>query len=226
LVGGGTFPRPGEISLSHRGVLFLDELPEFPRTILENLRQPLEDGIVTISRAQGTLTFPAQFTLIASMNPCPCGYLNDPEHDCSCSPSQIIKYQKKISGPLLDRIDLCIEVPRIKFDKLSGEELEESSEEIQKRVEAARQIQKRRFQDKDLISNSEMNSQLVKEFCPTDDATINLLKTAVSQFNLSARSYYKILKVARTIADLEGKESVESMHVAEALQYRPKHNMV
>jgi len=226
LVGGGTFPRPGEISLSHRGVLFLDELPEFPRTILENLRQPLEDGIVTISRAQGTLTFPAQFTLIASMNPCPCGYLNDPEHDCSCSPSQIIKYQKKISGPLLDRIDLCIEVPRIKFDKLSGEELEESSEEIQKRVEAARQVQKRRFQDKDLISNSEMNSQLVKEFCPTDDATINLLKTAVSQFNLSARSYYKILKVARTIADLEGKENIESMHVAEALQYRPKHNMV
>jgi len=226
LVGGGAFPKPGEISLSHRGVLFLDELPEFPRTILENLRQPLEDGIVTISRAQGTLTFPAQFTLIASMNPCPCGYLNDPEHDCPCSPSHIIKYQKKISGPLLDRIDLCIEVPRIKFDKLSGEELEESSEIIQKRVEAARQIQKKRFEGKDVVSNSEMNSQIVKEFCPTDEATINLLKTAVSQFNLSARSYYKILKVARTIADLEGKEQLESMHVAEALQYRPKHNMV
>jgi len=226
LVGGGTFPRPGEISLAHRGILFLDELPEFPRTILENLRQPLEDGIVTISRAQGTLTFPAQFTLIASMNPCPCGYLNDPEHDCSCSPSQIIKYQKKISGPLLDRIDLCIEVPRIKFDKLSSEELEESSEDIQKRVEAARQIQKERFKGKDVISNSEMNSQIVKEFCPTDEETINLLKTAVSQFNLSARSYYKILKIARTIADLEGKENIECTHVAEALQYRPKHNMV
>jgi magnesium chelatase family protein len=222
LVGGGAFPRPGEISLSHRGVLFLDELPEFPRTILENLRQPLEDGIVTISRAQGTLTFPAQFTLIASMNPCPCGYLNDPEHDCSCSPSQIIKYQKKISGPLLDRIDLYIEVPRIKFEKLANEELEESSDEIRKRVEAARQIQKERFKDKSLISNSEMNSQIVKEFCQTDEATINLLKTAVSQFNLSARSYYKILKVARTIADLEGKEKIESAHVAEALQYRPK----
>lgn len=226
LVGGGAFPRPGEISLSHRGVLFLDELPEFPRTILENLRQPLEDGIVTISRAQGTLTFPAQFTLIASMNPCPCGYLNDPEHDCSCSPSQIIKYQKKISGPLLDRIDLCIEVPRVKFDKLAEEQLAESSEEIRKRVEFARDKQKIRFQDKDLVSNSEMNSQIVKEFCRTDEATLNLLKNAVSQFNLSARSYYKILKVARTIADLEGSESIASLHVAEALQYRPKNNAI
>jgi magnesium chelatase family protein len=224
LVGGGAFPRPGEISLSHRGVLFLDELPEFPRTILENLRQPLEDGIVTISRAQGTLTFPAQFTLIASMNPCPCGYLNDPDHDCTCSPSQIIKYQKKISGPLLDRIDLYIEVPRIKFDKLSSDELEESSEEIQKRVEKARRIQKERFKDKKLVSNSEMNSQVVKEFCQINQDALNLLKTAVSQFNLSARSYYKILKVSRTIADLEEKEQIESSHIAEALQYRPKIN--
>lgn len=226
LVGGGAFPRPGEISLSHRGVLFLDELPEFPRTILENLRQPLEDGIVTISRAQGTLTFPAQFTLIASMNPCPCGYLNDPEHDCSCSPSQIIKYQKKISGPLLDRIDLYIEVPRIKFEKLSNEEMEESSDEIRERVESARKFQKTRFQGKDIITNSEMNSQMVKEYCQADEATVNLLKTAVSQFNLSARSYYKILKVARTIADLEGNEKIESKYVAEALQYRPKHNVI
>lgn len=224
LVGGGAFPRPGEISLSHRGVLFLDELPEFPRAILENLRQPLEDGIVTISRAQGTLTFPAQFTLIASMNPCPCGYLNDPDHDCTCSPSQIIKYQKKISGPLLDRIDLYIEVPRIKFDKLSSEELSESSEEIQRRVEKARGLQKTRFQGKKLISNSEMNSQAVKEFCHIREDALNLLKTAVSQFNLSARSYYKILKVSRTIADLEDKEKIESAHVAEALQYRPKIN--
>ncbi|MDD3190188.1 MAG: YifB family Mg chelatase-like AAA ATPase [Candidatus Pacebacteria bacterium] len=226
LVGGGAFPRPGEISLSHRGVLFLDELPEFPRTILENLRQPLEDGVVTISRAQGTLTFPANFTLVASMNPCPCGYLNDPEHDCSCSPSQIIKYQKKISGPLLDRIDLYIEVPRIKFDKLSNEELEESSDEIRQRVESARVMQKERFRKSGLISNSEMNSQVVKEFCQVDEATLNLLKTAVSQFNLSARSYYKILKVARTIADLERKERIESKHIAEALQYRPRHNTI
>jgi len=226
LVGGGPFPKPGEISLSHRGVLFLDELPEFPRTILENLRQPLEDGIVTISRAQGTLTFPAQFTLIASMNPCPCGYLNDPEHDCSCNPAQIIKYQKKISGPLLDRIDLYIEVPRIKFDKLSEDELAESSENIRRRVEAARSIQKARFRNTELVSNSEMNSQVVKEFCKVDETTTNLLKTAVSQFNLSARSYYKILKVARTIADLAGKEVIESTHVAEALQYRPKNNVI
>lgn len=226
LVGGGAFPRPGEISLSHRGVLFLDELPEFPRIILENLRQPLEDGIVTISRAQGTLTFPAQFTLIASMNPCPCGYLNDPEHDCSCSPSQIIKYQKRISGPLLDRIDLCIEVPRIKFDKLSEETLSEPSEQIRERVQGAREIQEERFHDSSLITNSEMNSQAVKEFCRVDDATLNLLKTAVSQFNLSARSYYKILKVARTIADLDQKERIETAHVAEALQYRPRHQVV
>ena len=226
LVGGGAFPRPGEISLSHRGVLFLDELPEFPRIILENLRQPLEDGVVTISRAQGTLTFPANFTLVASMNPCPCGYLNDPEHDCSCSPSQIIKYQKKISGPLLDRIDLYIEVPRIKFEKLSNDRLEESSDEIRKRVESARAMQKERFQKSGLISNSEMNSQVVKEFCQVDETTLNLLKTAVSQFNLSARSYYKILKVARTIADLESKREIESKHIAEALQYRPRHNTI
>jgi len=226
LVGGGAFPRPGEISLSHRGVLFLDELPEFPRIILENLRQPLEDGVVTISRAQGTLTFPANFTLVASMNPCPCGYLNDPEHDCSCSPSQIIKYQKKISGPLLDRIDLYIEVPRIKFEKLSNDRLEESSDEIRKRVESARAMLKERFQKSGLISNSEMNSQVVKEFCQVDETTLNLLKTAVSQFNLSARSYYKILKVARTIADLESKREIESKHIAEALQYRPRHNTI
>ena len=226
LVGGGAFPKPGEISLSHRGVLFLDELPEFPRAILENLRQPLEDGIVTISRAQGTLTFPASFTLIASMNPCPCGYLNDPEHDCSCSPSQIIKYQKKISGPLLDRIDLYIEVPRIKFEKLAEEELAEGSEDIRSRVEAARKLQEERFRGKDLVSNSEMSSQSVKEFCPVDDKTLDLLKNAVSQFNLSARSYYKILKVARTIADLEGKENIETAHIAEALQYRPKNTAI
>ncbi len=224
LVGGGTFPKPGEISLAHRGVLFLDELPEFPRAILENLRQPLEDGVVTISRAQGTLSFPAQFTLIASMNPCPCGYLNDPDHDCTCSPSQIIKYQKKISGPLLDRIDLYVEVPRIKFEKLSSENLEESSSEIQKRVEDTRKIQEKRFQGKRIISNSEMNSENVKKFCQVEKEALELLKTAVSQFNLSARAYYKILKISRTIADLEKKEKIESPHIAEALQYRPKIN--
>ena len=224
LVGGGQFPKPGEISLAHRGVLFLDELPEFPRGNLESLRQPLEDGVVTISRAQGTLTFPAKFSLIASMNPCPCGYLSDPDRDCSCSPSQIIKYQKKISGPLIDRIDLHIEVPRIKFEKLSSDNLAESSKSIRARVEKAREIQQERFKGKKIISNSEMSSQEVKDFCKIEEETLNILKTAISQFNLSARSYYKILKLARTIADLEEKEKIASVHVAEALQYRPRSN--
>jgi len=226
LVGGGTFPKPGEISLAHRGVLFLDELPEFPRGILENLRQPLEDGIVTIGRAQGTLTFPAKFSLIASMNPCPCGYSSDPDHDCSCSPTQIIKYQKKISGPLLDRIDLHIEVPRIKFEKLTDDNLSESSKSIRERVEKAREIQQKRFENKKILTNSEMSSQDVKEFCRTNSQTIDLLKTAVNQFQLSARSFYKILKLARTIADLEDKQNIESSHIAEALQYRPRTNVV
>ncbi len=226
LVGGGQFPKPGEISLAHRGVLFLDELPEFPRAILENLRQPLEDGVVTIGRAQSTLTFPAKFSLVASMNPCPCGYASDPDRDCSCSPTQIIKYQKKISGPLLDRIDLHIEVPRIKFEKLADENLAESSKLIRGRVEKARKIQQERFADKKILTNSEMSSQDVKEFCKTNEQTIELLKTAVNQFQMSARSFYKILKLARTIADLEGKENIESAHVAEALQYRPRNNVI
>ncbi len=226
LVGGGQFPKPGEISLAHRGILFLDELPEFPRTVLENLRQPLEDGVITIGRAQGTLTFPAKFSLIASMNPCPCGYSTDPDRDCSCSPTQIIKYQKKISGPLIDRIDLHIEVPRIKFEKLSADDKAESSKSIRERVEKARVVQQERFKDKNIISNSEMSSQDVKEFCKIDNQTIDILRTAVSQFQLSARSYYKILKLARTIADIGEKEIIESAHVAEALQYRPRSNVV
>jgi len=226
LVGGGQFPKPGEISLAHRGVLFLDELPEFPRVNLENLRQPLEDGIVTISRAQGTLTFPAKFSLIASMNPCPCGYLSDPDRDCACSPSQIIKYQKKISGPLIDRIDLHIEVPRIKFEKLSVNNLAEPSKSIRERVEKARKVQEERFRNKNIVSNSEMSSQDVKEFCKIGEETLNILKTAISQFHLSARSYYKVLKLARTIADLENKEEIASAHVAEALQYRPRNSVM
>lgn len=226
LVGGGQFPRPGEISLAHRGVLFLDELPEFPRGVLENLRQPLEDGVITIGRAQGTLVFPAKFSLIASMNPCPCGYASDPDRDCSCSASQIIKYQKKISGPLLDRIDLHVEVPRIKFEKLSSDDLAESSTSIRKRVEIARKVQQKRFENKKIITNSEMSSQDVKDFCKINEQTLELLKSAVSQFQLSARSYYKILKLARTIADLEEKSEIESSHIAEALQYRPRNNAV
>ncbi len=226
LIGGGQFPKPGEISLAHRGVLFLDELPEFPRANLESLRQPLEDGVVTINRAQGTLTFPAKFSLIASMNPCPCGYLTDPDRDCSCSPSQIIKYQKKISGPLIDRIDLHIEVPRIKFEKLSTDKLSESSKLIRERVEKARALQRERFKNKKIISNSEMSSQDTKDFCKIGEETLGILKTAISQFHLSARSYYKILKLARTIADLENKEKITSAHVAEALQYRPRNNTI
>lgn len=222
LVGGGQYPRPGEISLAHRGVLFLDELPEFPRSNLENLRQPLEDGIVTISRAQGTLTFPAQFTLIASMNPCPCGYLGDPDHECTCSPSQVIKYQKKISGPLLDRIDLHLEVPRIKFEKLAGDETAETSAAITLRVEKARAVQAARFQATSILTNSEMNSRQVKLFCPLPDDALELLKSAVSKFGLSARSYYKILKIARTIADLAETPHISAEHIGEALQFRSK----
>ena len=222
LVGGGKFPRPGEISLAHRGVLFLDEFPEFPRAVLENLRQPLEDGIVSISRAQGTITFPAIFTLVASQNPCPCGYASDPDKPCHCSPMHIARYQKKISGPLLDRIDLHTEVPRINFDKLSQNELAESSASIRERVEAAREKQERRFKDTIYATNSEMKNKHIKEFCKLDDASIDLLRQAVTHMHLSARSYHRIIKLARTIADLAASENIHAPHVAEALQYRTK----
>ena len=222
LVGGGKFPKPGEISLAHRGVLFLDEFSEFPRQVLENLRQPLEDGVVTISRAQGTLSFPARFTLIASQNPCPCGYYGDLERPCTCAPGQISNYQKKVSGPIIDRIDLHVEVPRIKFDKMSSETLAESSAKIRERVEAARQIQSQRFKYSKLSSNSEMRPQEIKEFCRIDEPTTGLLRNAVTQLHLSARAYHRILKLARTIADLANSEHIQMAHVAEALQYRPK----
>lgn len=222
LVGGGKIPKPGEISLAHRGVLFLDEFPEFPRQVLESLRQPLEDGIITVSRAQGTHTFPANFILVASQNPCPCGYSGDSERPCSCSPQQVLKYKNKISGPLLDRIDLHIEVPRVKFNKLSEEDSGESSDIIRARVERAREIQKQRFKDKNLITNSEMGPQEVKEFCKIGDDCMNLLKNAVSQLHLSARSYYRILKLSRTIADLTGCDNIQENHIGEALQYRQK----
>jgi magnesium chelatase family protein len=222
LVGGGTYPRPGEISLAHRGILFLDEFPEFARTVLENLRQPLEDGFITVSRAQGTLEFPARFTLIAAMNPCPCGNATDPEKSCVCNPASIIKYQRRISGPILDRIDLHIEVPRIKFEKLSEEAVSESSENIRKRVENARQIQEKRFTGSKTITNSEMSGQEIKDFCRLAPPCIELMKQALSSLHLSARSYYRIIKVARTIADLESSEQIEPRHIAEALQYRFK----
>ncbi len=224
LVGGGKFPRPGEISMAHRGVLFLDEFPEFPRFVLETLRQPLEDGIITISRAEGTLTFPARFMLVASQNPCPCGYASDPERNCTCSASGIVHYQKKISGPLLDRIDLHVEVPRIKFEKLSQENLAESSADIRSRVEMAREKQTKRFKGKNCTANSEMNNKEIKEFCKLNEESIDILRQAMARLHLSARGYHRILKLARTIADLAATDDILTEHVAEALQYRTKIN--
>jgi magnesium chelatase family protein len=222
LVGGGQFPRPGEISLAHRGVLFLDEFPEFSRSVIENLRQPLEDGLISVSRAQGTLTFPARFTLIASMNPCPCGNATDPERLCSCSPASIIKYQRKISGPILDRIDIYAEVPRMKFEKLHSEANSEKSSLIRERVTEARERQLARFEGLDVISNSEMQNPHIKKFCQLGEKEIDLLRKAVNQLQLSARAYHRIIKIARTIADLAGSEIIQVPHLAEAIQYRQR----
>lgn len=220
LVGGGRYPRPGEISLAHRGVLFLDEFPEFPRTVLESLRQPLEDGVITIARAQNVLTFPARFILVASQNPCPCGLKTDPDRACVCGPAQILRYQKKISGPLLDRIDLHVEVPRVKFEKLSSDSLAESSQKIRHRVEEARNIQTDRFKNLPIHCNSEMRNAEIREYCKLDDQSIDLLRTAVTAMHLSARAYNRILKLARTIADLGKSDRISLEHVAEALQFR------
>jgi magnesium chelatase family protein len=224
LVGGGKYPRPGEISLAHRGVLFLDEFPEFPRSVLEGLRQPLEDGVVTVSRAQGALTFPARFILVASQNPCPCGYATDPEKQCTCGAGQVIRYQKKVSGPILDRIDLHIEVPRVNFDKLSSDETAETSEKIRGRVEEARQIQTARFRGRHIFANGEMGNNELKEFCKLDEESIYLLRSAATQMRLSARGYNRILKISRTIADLCKSDKIQLAHLAEALQFRTKNN--
>jgi magnesium chelatase family protein len=222
LVGGGAWPKPGEISLAHRGVLFLDEFAEFPRQVLENLRQPLEDGVINVSRAAGNLSFPAKFILMAAMNPCPCGFTGDQEKNCVCTPSQILNYKKKISGPILDRIDLHVDVPRVKFDKLASAENSERSSDIKSRIQKARCIQRDRFKDAPFITNSEMTSEAIKNFCPIDELSKNLLKAAVTQLHLSARAYFRILKLARTIADLGQETKILPSHIAEALQYRPK----
>ena len=221
MIGGGAWPRPGEVTLAHRGVLFLDELPEFSGRVLEVLRQPLEDRVVTISRASGALTFPANFILVAAMNPCPCGYAGDPHHPCSCSPAEIARYQKRISGPLLDRIDLFLHVPRVEYEKLADRRRGEPSAAVRERVIAARRRQARRFGDSRKL-NSDMTPAEVQIHCQLDDAGEQLLRTAVRQFGLSARAYHRVLKVARTIADLAGSERITSAFVAEALQYRPQ----
>jgi magnesium chelatase family protein len=222
LVGGGVNPAPGEISLSHRGVLFLDEFAEFPRPVLEALRQPLEDGIITISRAAGHLEFPAKFILIASMNPCPCGYFGDRTKPCSCSMMQIQNYRKKISGPIIDRIDMHLEVPRVEFKKLDEELPGESSVQIKKRVQLAREIQTERFKNEKIFTNAEMSSEKTRQCCQLDDAAKKLISSAIDTLNLSARSYFRLLKLARTIADLDSELQISSTHLAEALQYREK----
>jgi magnesium chelatase family protein len=221
LVGGGSFPQPGEISLAHNGVLFLDELPEFKRSVLEVMRQPLEDRKIIISRSRFSIEYPANFMLIASMNPCPCGYYNHPEKECTCLPGVVQKYLNKISGPLLDRIDIHIEVVPVPFDKLTEFRTAESSETVRYRVQQARVVQQERFSRyPGIYCNAMMTPQLLRDYCSLSDASHSLLKNAMQKLGLSARAYDRILKVSRTIADLEGSESIQPEHVAEAIQYR------
>lgn len=220
MAGGGTYPSPGEISLAHNGVLFLDEFPEFNREVLEILRQPLEDGVVTISRAMASLTYPAKFMLVAAMNPCPCGYYGDKEKDCTCTPVERRRYLRKISGPLLDRIDIHIEVPRLSRDELLNKQTGESSESIRKRVMAARSIQTERFKKCRIFSNAQMNARQMKQFVNLDDRCKQILGNAINSLQLSARAYDKILKLARTIADLDLSETIKQEHILEAVSYR------
>jgi magnesium chelatase family protein len=225
LIGGGSNPIPGEVSLAHRGVLFLDEFPEFPRSVLESLRQPMEDGKVSISRAKGTVTYPAQFLLVAASNPCPCGYFGDPRRQCKCMPGMVSRYQKRISGPILDRIDIHIEVPSVDTQKLvdrDDKEKRAKSSDIQRRVQKARDIQTKRLADFKIKSNSEMSTKIVKKYCDLSAECRSMMISASASMNLSARSYFKVVKVARTIADLSGERNIKINHLAEALQYRPK----
>ncbi len=224
LVGGGRQPRPGEITLSHRGVLFLDELPEFAHSVLESIRQPLEDRMVTVSRAQGNVTFPANFMLLAAMNPCPCGYYGDPTKRCTCSESAVTRYRHRISGPLLDRIDIFVDVPRVEYEKLTDGNQAEGSPDVRARVEQSRQVQRARFSESRLRANAEMGPVEVREFCQRflDDAAKSLLRMAMDQLALSARAFHRVLKVSRTVTDLAGAEVIAASHVAEALQYRQR----
>ena len=222
MVGGGSWPKPGEISLSHRGVLFLDELPEFGASKLEMLRQPLEDRLVTISRVKGSISFPANFMLVGAMNPCPCGYYNDPVKTCSCSPSAIARYQQRLSGPFTDRIDIFINAPLVDYEKLTSDRHGEKSEGIAKRVAAAKNRQLDRFQGNSASSNSDIRAEDIPNFCATDDTARSLLREGMRQLQLSARGYHRILKLARTIADLDDSLIIKAHHVAEAIQYRPR----
>lgn len=220
LVGGGTVPRPGEVSLAHNGVLFLDELPEFRRNVLEVMRQPLEDGNITVSRATGSINYPASFMLVAAMNPCPCGFLTDPQKECVCTPLQIQRYRSKVSGPLLDRIDIQVEVPTLRFQELAAKDAGESSEVIRRRVNAARALQLKRFEKTKLHSNAQMGTREIKRYCSVKEDAEKLLETAINKLGLSARAYSRVLKVGRTIADLAGAAEIEASHIAEAIQYR------
>jgi magnesium chelatase family protein len=221
LLGGSATPTPGEISIAHNGVLFLDELPEFKRNTLEVMRQPLEDGRVTISRAAGSMTFPAEFMLIAAMNPCECGYFGDPKRECRCSPNQVERYRNRISGPLLDRIDIHVEVPAVPYQEMASNQPAESSAAIRERVERAREVQRARFGGREKTRcNARMSAKQLKSFCPLDEGAEGLMKMAMTELNFSARAYDRILKVARTIADLDGQERISSQHVGEAIQYR------